>query len=132
MPGASHAATDPARPAVIPQAHVPLADARRIFVARTYAYIANGRDGLAIIDVERPEHPVAVAPRVELLHECSERRGCVGSRRQANHHRGALLDLGLRLGEGTGALLASHLLEAACRIYNEMATFGSAGVSGRS
>ncbi len=42
-----------------------------------------------------------------------------------------LLDLGLRLGEGTGALLASHLLEAACRIYNEMATFASAGVSER-
>ena len=40
-----------------------------------------------------------------------------------------LLDLGLRLGEGTGALLASHLLEAACRIYNEMATFASAGVA---
>ena len=49
--------TDPARPAILPQAHVPLADAHRIFVARTYAYIANGRDGLAIIDVERPEHP---------------------------------------------------------------------------
>ena len=43
-----------------------------------------------------------------------------------------LLDLGMRLGEGTGALLASHLLEAACRIYREMATFISAGVSGRS
>ncbi len=43
-----------------------------------------------------------------------------------------LLDLGMRLGEGTGALLASHLLEAACRIYGEMATFASAGVSGRS
>jgi hypothetical protein len=49
--------TEPSRPAVLPQAHVPLADARRIFVARTYAYIANGQGGLAIIDVERPEHP---------------------------------------------------------------------------
>ena len=43
-----------------------------------------------------------------------------------------LLDLDLRLGEGTGALLASHLLEAACRIYAEMATFAAAGVSERS
>ncbi|MEK6373999.1 MAG: nicotinate-nucleotide--dimethylbenzimidazole phosphoribosyltransferase [Acidobacteriota bacterium] len=43
-----------------------------------------------------------------------------------------LLDLDMRLGEGTGALLASHLLEAACRVYVEMATFATAGVSERS
>ncbi|HYC59674.1 MAG TPA: nicotinate-nucleotide--dimethylbenzimidazole phosphoribosyltransferase [Thermoanaerobaculia bacterium] len=43
-----------------------------------------------------------------------------------------LLDLDMRLGEGTGALLASHLLEAACRMYAEMATFATAGVSERS
>jgi hypothetical protein len=36
---------------------VPLADARRIYVARTYAYVAAGSEGLAIIDVERPEAP---------------------------------------------------------------------------
>src|SRR5688500_20157966 len=36
-------------------AHVPLADAQRVFVARTYAYVAAGREGLAIIDVEKPE-----------------------------------------------------------------------------
>lgn len=42
-----------------------------------------------------------------------------------------LLDLGMRLGEGTGALLASHLLDAACRMYAEMATFAGAGVSER-
>jgi nicotinate-nucleotide--dimethylbenzimidazole phosphoribosyltransferase len=43
-----------------------------------------------------------------------------------------LLDLDMRLGEGTGALLASHLLDAACRLYGEMATFASAGVTGGS
>jgi nicotinate-nucleotide--dimethylbenzimidazole phosphoribosyltransferase len=40
-----------------------------------------------------------------------------------------LLQLDMRLGEGTGAVLTLPLIEAAVRIYNEMATFGSAGVS---
>ncbi|KWX73281.1 nicotinate-nucleotide--dimethylbenzimidazole phosphoribosyltransferase [Paenibacillus riograndensis] len=42
----------------------------------------------------------------------------------------ALLDLGLRLGEGTGGVLSLHLIEAVSRIMTEMATFESAGVSG--
>lgn len=42
-----------------------------------------------------------------------------------------LLDLDLRLGEGSGAVLAFHLIEAAARILDEMATFDEAGVSGR-
>ena len=42
-----------------------------------------------------------------------------------------LLDLDLRLGEGTGAVLALPLLEAAVRTLNEMATFDEAGVSER-
>ena len=41
-----------------------------------------------------------------------------------------LLVLDLRLGEGTGAALAIHLIDAAVRVRDEMATFGSAGVSG--
>lgn len=42
-----------------------------------------------------------------------------------------LLDLGMRLGEGTGAALAMHLIEAAARCLAEMATFAEAGVSER-
>lgn len=40
-----------------------------------------------------------------------------------------ILDLDLQLGEGTGAALAFHVVEAAARILNEMATFAEAGVS---
>jgi nicotinate-nucleotide--dimethylbenzimidazole phosphoribosyltransferase len=42
-----------------------------------------------------------------------------------------VFNLGMRLGEGTGAALAMPVLEAALRIYEEMATFEEAGVSGR-
>ncbi|HZH45620.1 MAG TPA: nicotinate-nucleotide--dimethylbenzimidazole phosphoribosyltransferase [Roseococcus sp.] len=41
-----------------------------------------------------------------------------------------LLDLGLRLGEGTGALLAWPLLRAAAAMLNDMASLAGAGVSG--
>ena len=40
-----------------------------------------------------------------------------------------LLDMNMRLGEGTGAALAFHLIEASTRILREMATFNEAGVS---
>lgn len=40
-----------------------------------------------------------------------------------------VLDLDLRLGEGTGAALAMLIIEAGLKIYKEMATFGEAGVS---
>ena len=41
-----------------------------------------------------------------------------------------LLDLGLRLGEGSGACLALPVIVAAARVLGEMATFGEAGISG--
>jgi nicotinate-nucleotide--dimethylbenzimidazole phosphoribosyltransferase len=43
-----------------------------------------------------------------------------------------MLDLHMRLGEGTGAVLAMPVLEGAMRLYQEMATFASAGISGAS
>ncbi|MBM7060723.1 nicotinate-nucleotide--dimethylbenzimidazole phosphoribosyltransferase [Pseudomonas sp. UL073] len=43
-----------------------------------------------------------------------------------------LLELGLRLGEGSGAALAVPLLRLACQLHNDMATFAEAAVAGRS
>ena len=40
-----------------------------------------------------------------------------------------LLDLGMRLGEGSGAAVAVPLLRQACLLHAEMATFAEAGVS---
>ena len=36
---------------------IPFADARNVYVARTYAYVSAGKDGIGIVDVEQPEHP---------------------------------------------------------------------------
>ncbi len=44
-------------PVALPAATLPLKDARRLYVARTYAYVANGAEGLAIVDVLRPLAP---------------------------------------------------------------------------
>ncbi len=73
---------------------------------------------------------VRIAPQVRdylIASHCSQERG----------HRimldwlglEPLLDLDMRLGEGTGAALAISLAEAACKILNEMATFAEASVS---
>ncbi len=62
-----------------------------------------------------------------------------GHRSTENGHREALewlgvrpiLDLEMRLGEGTGAALAMSTIEAALDLFHQMATFQSAGVSGK-
>jgi hypothetical protein len=50
--------TSLANPRVVSGARVSLADARNLYVARTYAYVAAGSQGLAVVDVEKPEKPV--------------------------------------------------------------------------
>jgi hypothetical protein len=47
--------THPASPKLVPQNTVPIRDAHRVYVARTYAYVAAGAEGLVIVDAERPE-----------------------------------------------------------------------------
>jgi hypothetical protein len=45
------------QPRLVPGATLSIPGARNIYVARTYAYISAGKQGIAIVDVERPEHP---------------------------------------------------------------------------
>jgi hypothetical protein len=49
--------TDLAQPKPVSNAAVALPDARNIYVARTYAYISAGKQGIAVVDVENPESP---------------------------------------------------------------------------
>lgn len=49
--------THPHDPHEVASAFVPLRFAHKLHVARTYAYVADGADGLAIIDITKPEHP---------------------------------------------------------------------------
>jgi len=44
-------------PVALPAATIPLGDARRLYIARTYAYIAAGADGLVIADITNPLRP---------------------------------------------------------------------------
>ena len=49
--------THPDQPQIVQDAFVPLSTARRVYVARTFAYVADGADGIAIVDVEQPRRP---------------------------------------------------------------------------
>jgi len=78
---------------------------------------------------------VAHALQPQVLQRCvfAHRSGELGHALMLQH-LGAqpLLDMGLRLGEGSGAALAWPIMEAACRILRDMASFESAGVSEKS
>lgn len=49
--------TDMETPKIVPGAAVEIADARNLHVARTYAYVAAGAEGIVIVDVKNPEKP---------------------------------------------------------------------------
>jgi hypothetical protein len=56
--------TDKAHPRLV-NSVIPLQDAQRVYLARTYAYVAAGKQGLAIVDIEKPEQ----MQLHQLLHE---------------------------------------------------------------
>lgn len=86
------------------------------FISGAAALIA---DGLAL----------SVQPYLIAAHRSVE----IGHRAILEHlHVDPLLDLDLRLGEGTGAALGISLCQAAAKILDEMATFADAGVSEKS
>jgi len=49
--------THPDKPRIVPGATVPIKDARRVYVARGFAYVAAMTEGMMIVDVETPEKP---------------------------------------------------------------------------
>ena len=74
----------------------------------------------------------ALSPGLERFLVAGHRSAEPGHRAALEHMKLApLLDLGLRLGEGTGAVLAFHILDAAVLTLRDMATFAEAGVDGR-
>jgi nicotinate-nucleotide--dimethylbenzimidazole phosphoribosyltransferase len=103
------------------------------------AVIADGfisaTAALAALHVARDESPARVESLARALffaHRSAERGHQLvmdACGRFENCDARPLLDLGLRLGEGTGAALAVPLLRAAAAVMREMATFASAGVS---
>ena len=48
-------------PVAVPAGTVPLADARRVYLARTYAYVAAKNEGLVIVNITNPERPAVYA-----------------------------------------------------------------------
>jgi len=72
----------------------------------------------------------SIAPEIRgylFAGHCSEEPGHVHLLRYIG--LAPILNLGMRLGEGTGAVLAMPLIESSVRLFSEMATFSSAGVS---
>ena len=49
--------TRPDVPVAVQSTKLAIADARNIYLARTYAYVAAGKQGIAIVNVEQPENP---------------------------------------------------------------------------
>lgn len=101
------------------------------------AYLACAQEGVAVL-VDGFICSVAALVAVRLNPQCREwllfgHRGAEPGHRHVLETLSAepLLDLGLRLGEGSGAALAVPLLRLACDLHGQMATFAEAAVADR-
>lgn len=101
------------------------------------AYLAAAQEGLAVL-VDGFICTVAALVAVHLNPDCREwllfgHRGAEPGHRHVLETLKAepLLELGLRLGEGSGAALAVPLLRLACDLHGQMATFAEAAVADR-
>ncbi|MBS4077912.1 MULTISPECIES: nicotinate-nucleotide--dimethylbenzimidazole phosphoribosyltransferase [Pseudomonas] len=101
------------------------------------AYLACAQEGVAVL-VDGFICTVAALVAVRLNPACREwllfgHRGAEPGHRHVLETLGAepLLELGLRLGEGSGAALAVPLLRLACDLHGQMATFAEAAVADR-
>ncbi|MGF6401856.1 nicotinate-nucleotide--dimethylbenzimidazole phosphoribosyltransferase [Pseudomonas frederiksbergensis] len=101
------------------------------------AYLACAQEGIAVL-VDGFICSVAALVAVRLNPACREwllfgHRGAEPGHRHVLETLNAepLLDLGLRLGEGSGAALAVPLLRLACDLHGQMATFAEAAVADR-
>ena len=93
--------------------------------AQNRVIVVDGFIGTSALLVAQALQP-AVLQRCVFAHQSDES----GHARMLAHLKAKpLLNLGLRLGEGSGAALAWPLLESACAILRDMASFDSAGVS---
>jgi nicotinate-nucleotide--dimethylbenzimidazole phosphoribosyltransferase len=101
------------------------------------AYLACAQEGVAVL-VDGFICSVAALVAVRLNPQCRQwllfgHRGAEPGHRHVLETLNAepLLDLGLRLGEGSGAALAVPLLRLACDLHGQMATFAEAAVADR-
>ncbi len=99
------------------------------------AYIAAAQHGMPVL-VDGFISSVAALAAVRINPGCRQWLFFAHCSHERGHRRvlaaldaRPLLDLGLRLGEGSGAALAVPLLRLACSLHNDMATFAQAGVS---
>jgi len=103
--------------------------------ALTGFYIRSGQRGLSVlIDGFISSAAALCACRINpsvrawmMFSHTSAEPGHAGILRAMNAE--PIFDLGLRLGEGSGAAVAVHILRSACALQNHMATFTEAGVS---